>query len=83
MQRVGVKELKQRATEFVRRVREDRESFEITLRGEVVAQLGPPRQNAFDPEAWIRETEDLARKIGEEWQGPPDAVEAVREGRRN
>ena len=38
MAEVGVRELKQRASELLRRVREGRETIDITYRGKVVAQ---------------------------------------------
>ena len=40
---IGVRELKQRASEILRRVREDGASYAITYRGKVVARLEPDR----------------------------------------
>ena len=41
MERVSITELRRRTSEIVRQVQQDRESFEITYRGEVVALLVP------------------------------------------
>ena len=42
MERVGVRELRQRASEILRRVSEDGETYEITDRGRPAALLIPP-----------------------------------------
>jgi len=48
MTRVGVRELRQRASELLRRV-ENGESFEVTDRGRPVAMLAPlPEQSPLD-----------------------------------
>ena len=57
MTRVGVRELRQRASEFLRRV-ENGESFEVTDRGRPVAMLAPlPEQSPLDR---LRTAGDLA-----------------------
>lgn len=56
MTRVGVRELRQRASELLRRV-EDGETFEVTDRGRPVAMLGPLRDRR--PLERLRETGDL------------------------
>jgi prevent-host-death family protein len=85
MASVGVRELKEHTSEIVRRVRDDGETIDITYRGEVVATIQPKRP--FDPdhvqEFWDRVDKlrrDIAAQIGPE---PIDAVELVREQRRN
>ncbi len=50
MQSVGVRELKNRLSEYLRRVRLG-ESVLVTDRGEVVAELLPPGQGRADPSA--------------------------------
>jgi len=56
MASVGVRELRQRASELLRRV-EQGEAIEITDRGRPVALLGPLPD---DPVAWLRAAGDLA-----------------------
>ncbi len=48
MKSVGIRELKNRLSEFVREVRSG-EPVLVTDRGEVVAELIPPGENARDP----------------------------------
>jgi prevent-host-death family protein len=85
MREVGVRELKQHASELLRAVREKRESITITYRGKAVAQLVPVvEQEATREEArrvW-KEMDELAKKIGRHWPKGVSAVEAVREQRR-
>lgn len=47
METVGIRELKNRLSEYVRRARSG-EGVLVTDRGEVVAELGPPGQGATD-----------------------------------
>jgi antitoxin (DNA-binding transcriptional repressor) of toxin-antitoxin stability system len=47
MKTVGVRELKNRLSEYIRRVRTG-ESVLVTDRGEVVAEIGPPGQGTVD-----------------------------------
>jgi antitoxin (DNA-binding transcriptional repressor) of toxin-antitoxin stability system len=48
MKTVGVRELKNRLSEYLREVRRG-ESVLVTDRGEVVAEFSPPRHGANDP----------------------------------
>ena len=41
MGEIGIRELKQRANEILRQVREEQETFTVTYRGKVVAKLVP------------------------------------------
>jgi prevent-host-death family protein len=61
MASVGVRELRQRASELLRRV-EEGESIEITDRGRPVAMLTPLPE---DPLARLRASGDLAESEGE------------------
>jgi prevent-host-death family protein len=82
---VGIRELKQQASEILRRVREKKEIITITYRGKAVAKLVPVEsledKRAEAAAVWA-EMEELAREIGRHW--PPDvsAAEAVSEQRR-
>lgn len=79
MTSVGVRELKEKTSEIVRRVREDGETIDITYRGEVVATIQP--KQPLDPERrrafWERLEQlrkDLAAQMGPE---PVDVVELL------
>jgi antitoxin (DNA-binding transcriptional repressor) of toxin-antitoxin stability system len=50
MKTVAVRELKSRLSEYLREVRRG-ESVLVTDRGQVVAELSPPRHGANDPDA--------------------------------
>ena len=86
--KIGVRELKNRASEIVREVREAQTSYVVTLRGEPVAELRPlgvrtiqeRRQEEVDEV--LREVEDLSRRIARAWKSPKTAVELVEEQRR-
>lgn len=81
---VGIRDLKQRTSELVRRVREENIEVEITYHGEAVAMLIPLARKKRQPKgdrAWLA-LDRLAMEINSRWQGG-GAVEAVSEGRRN
>lgn len=81
---VGVRELKQQASELIRRVREEGDEVQVTYRGEVVAMLVPvnkKRNEEVVSAAWT-DIDQLAAQIGAKWQGTPSAIDAVQEGRR-
>ncbi len=85
MREVGVRELKQHASELLRDVREKRESITITYRGKAVAQLVPVRDEERlrrEGKAVLAEMEKLAQEISKTWPKGVSAVEAVREQRR-
>ena len=85
MTTVGIRELKTNTSEIVRRVRELGEIIDITHRGEVVARLIPAHPTVTPIEElnglWA-EMDRLAEEVSAQWIGRPDAVGAVREGRR-
>ncbi|MBC8508252.1 MAG: type II toxin-antitoxin system Phd/YefM family antitoxin [Anaerolineales bacterium] len=79
---VGVRELKQQASELIRQVRENGQEIQVTYRGEVVALVVPvksPPQSDIT-EAWDR-LDVLAAEIGARWPEGVTSVEAVTEGR--
>ncbi len=86
VQSVGVRELRARATEIVRKVRTRGVTIEITYRGKVVARLVPVREAARgttpSSEIWTS-LDELAAEIGAHWSNNVSAVDAVREGRRD
>ena len=85
MGEIGIRELKQRASEILRQVRENQETFTVTYRGKVVARLVPaeeiPAERARASAIW-KQMDELAWEIGANW--PPDmpAEEAINEQRR-
>jgi prevent-host-death family protein len=85
LKRIGVKELKEQASEVVRAVRETGASYDVTYRGRVVARIVPADVEETDEEIerWIDEWADLARRISEAAPGPVSAVDLVREQRRD
>ena len=94
MPRVGVRELKNQATEVIRNVRENQAQYVITYRGRPVAVLLPMEEGWLDAEnrravesaemgddLWA-ELADLRQEIGENWKTDKTAVELVSEARR-
>jgi len=87
-ERIGVRELKNRASEIVREVRESRATYLVTVRGEPVAELRPLaaaslRERRQQEVAQVmREIDELARRIGRAWTSPKTAAELVEDQRR-
>lgn len=86
MVKVGIRELKQRASEILRSVREDGQEVAITYHGRVVARLVPvlPARaigRGREEKVWVA-LDELAQEIGEHWPEGVGAVEAIAEGRR-
>jgi prevent-host-death family protein len=84
MEEIGIRELKARASEVVRAVKERRVRYLITQRGRPVALLVPldalpPQPNA--DEVWAR-LEELGKEIARNWQSEKSAVEILSEMRR-
>ena len=87
MPEVGVRELKIRASEIVRRVRERKMRYIITYRGRPVAALGPveglaaPEPGVADASAW-HELERLGETIGKGWRSSKTSSDLLSESRR-
>jgi prevent-host-death family protein len=84
MSEIGVRELKQKMSEIIRKVREERAAYDVTYRGRVVARLVPVdngRRQEDEDQVWA-EIDDLAQEIGRVWPKGATAVDAVREQRR-
>jgi prevent-host-death family protein len=82
---IGVRELKERTSQVLRRVRERGEEIDVTYHGRVVARLVPaspkrPRRQATTA-AWAT-LDRVAREIDSRWSKGRSATETVREGRR-
>ncbi len=85
VRRVGLRELKERMSEIVRRVEVDGEAVEITRRGAVVARIVPVQNRPpFDREAFERRWaahRELAKRISDGWPEGVTAVDAIRDVR--
>lgn len=90
MTAVGVRELKQRASELLRRVQETGDTIEITRRGKVIARIvpAPLAENGLLTEErerleqlWAR-MDELSADLALRWPQDVSAVDAVREQRR-
>jgi prevent-host-death family protein len=89
MTTIGIRELKNQATEILREVRERQAEYIVTYRGKPVAILAPvagdwqlrkPSQTATvvrDREAIWAEWDKLAQEIDENWESEFGAVELL------
>jgi prevent-host-death family protein len=80
---VGIRELKQQASELVRMVRETGSEVQVTYHGQVVALLIPAKRASKkgDKTAWAK-LDNLAAQIGARWPKGVSAARAVSESRR-
>ena len=80
---VGIRELKQQASELVRRVREKGDKVQVTFHGKVVALLIPVEsiEKKANTRAWD-DLDQLASEIAARWPDGISAVEAIAENRR-
>jgi prevent-host-death family protein len=81
MPEVGVRELKNRASEILRAVREGRAEYVITYRGQPVARLVPIAEDEEGEQTW-QELERLSREISARWRSDKSAGELLDEVRR-
>jgi len=81
MAEVGVRELKNRTSEIIRAVREERVEYTITYRGKPAARLVPIADEDGGERAW-QELERLSQEISSRWQSEKSAVEFLSEMRR-
>jgi prevent-host-death family protein len=81
---IGIRELKSRASEVVRAVKEERARYVITQRGKPAAIIVPldaaPPEKSAD-EVWER-LQQLGEEISKGWQSEKSAVEMLSEMRR-
>lgn len=81
---VGIRELKQQASELVRMVRETGTEVQITYHGKVVALLvavEPSDSSEQEAKAWI-DIDHLAVEIGARWPKGLSAAQAISEDRQ-
>ncbi len=82
---VDVRELQEHTTQNLRQVSQRRMETQITRRGQPIARLVPflPKKARARPRAPVwASLDDLAAEIGTHWSGTTNAVDVVREGRR-
>lgn len=85
MTTVGIRELKARTSELMRRVSEDGETIEVTQHGRVVARIVPahsPAANVAQLAAELDELDRIAAEIGAEWPEGVSAADAISEDRQ-
>ena len=85
MIKIGVRELRQQATQILRRVQEEQEEYIITYRGRAVARLIPMKeeeQGRIEAQEVWAEMERLTEEVSARWPSDVSAVEAIREIRR-
>jgi len=81
---VGVRELKQKASQLIRMVRETGAEVRVTHHGKVVAYLIPartPQKKDDDERSWAT-LDTLAAEIGANWPEGLSAIQAISEARR-
>lgn len=81
---IGVRELRDGATQVLRSVREEGARYVVTVHGKPAAVLIPVPEGAEELafEAWEREWDELAREIEANWISEKSAVALLAEGRR-
>ncbi len=90
MPRVGIRELKARASEIVRAVREEKAQYVITYQGQPVGVLSPIDEQQLDAllvqtvrrptdEELTAELDGLSEQIARRWKGRKTAVQVLSE----
>ncbi|MCY4528676.1 MAG: type II toxin-antitoxin system prevent-host-death family antitoxin [Chloroflexi bacterium] len=85
MTEVGIRELKTQASDIIRRVRENNESYIVTYRGRPVAKLEPVQDNDVQLArdlSILEEMDRLAEEITKHWPKGLSAADAVSADRR-
>lgn len=82
---IGVRELKARASEVLREVKERRARYIVSSRGRPIAAIVPIDASVGAPEAQTDAWDQLDRlgeKIAERWESPLTSVELLERTRR-
>ncbi len=88
MRKIGIRELKNQATQVVRAVREEAEAYVITVQGEPVAVLRPITEadkeelRQADVRRFLADLDELSKQVTAAWESDLTAAEAVAEQRR-
>lgn len=86
--RIGVRDLKNRASELVREVHERDAEYIVTLRGQPVAVLKPlsdkneQELKRVERQEALSRLDELAEQIASAWRSPKSAVKLLEEQRR-
>ena len=81
MTEVGIRELKNRASEIIRQVREEQVEYVVTHRGRPVARLVPFTVEEDGERAW-QELDQLSQEVSARWRSDKSALELLTEMRR-
>lgn len=87
-EKIGVRELKNQASQIVKNVHEEMAEYVITVRGIPVAVLRPISE--VDEQAWrqseldsfVAQMDVLAQQVADEWGSDKTAVQLLEEQRR-
>lgn len=85
MTEVGIRELKTQASDIIRRVRENNESYVVTYRGRPVARLEPVQDaetRLARDLAILEDMDRVAEEVARYWPEGLSAADAVSEDRR-
>ena len=88
IKKIGIRELKNKTSKVLKRVREDMVEYVVTLRGEPIAVLRPLNQEDSEHlhqesiKEEIANLKSLSKEIAESWTSEKSAVELVEEQRR-
>jgi prevent-host-death family protein len=88
VEKIGVRELKNQASQIVRAVREEMAEYVITLNGKPVAMLRPITEadeaalRRMETMDFLAAADRLAVEIAAEWQSDKTAVQLIEEQRR-
>ena len=85
MTEVGIRELKTQASDIIRRVREDNETYIVTYRGKPVAKLEPledTETHLARDLSILEEMDRIAEEVTKYWPKGLSAVDAVKADRR-
>ena len=86
MEVIGIRELKDHATQILRKVREEGAVYQVTYHGKVIARIVPndlsPISGSDLLASWA-DLDALAEEIGKHWPEGVSAVDAVRDVRRD
>jgi len=85
MEVIGIRELKDHATQILRKVREEGAEYQVTYHGKVIARLVPTEPvplSSIELDAAWADLDELAEEISKSWPEGVSAVDAVREVRR-
>jgi prevent-host-death family protein len=81
MVEIGIRDLKNRASQILRAVREGQAEYVITYRGQPVARLVPVAGPQDSERAW-QELERLSQEISAHWRSDQSALELLAQVRR-